>query len=524
MIPSSPIAAHCTYTVYLPCSSVRRVPATLQMVLSHWLKEVEALGCRFVLVAADAGGVVGPLRSSLLSVQLAKLPIGLWIERLLCVCVAQRVGYEREGIELIVTLAGGDLGAAVDLAQETFLRTSFLSRPNVIAAAGAMLAERDVKRSVRDREKREREPPPPPPLRQPIDPGAIAHAPTPVPETRVLGKGLRCAICTLPPPCRHISGPGLLQLAKDRRAALPRDPKMPLCPSFAATGACEAMNDHGYCRCDHPSDLWDYRPAVKRCPMCTNPEPCGICPWLKLRRGVARVTSKAAAELAELKHRGERSSVTLARFRSLFNAEVEGLELLLEDNARWLNVAESAKGVPGRLRVASQMTDAHLTRPPCPTDAKEAKARLQALRRRWDLSRQKLGLWLEGRSARHLTKVVEATDKVMPPVVDKPRTNGVAQVASRRFMPSPLHLAGDRNGVADWDPPSSLPRESPLLEVNTAVLKMGLRGAGGSGLHGAEEKYESGAEEAQRLRRERQDQEKKDKTNAQRKGMSMFSK
>jgi hypothetical protein len=296
------------------------IAPSLQMTLVKKVEEVESLGLRFVLVARDAELVVAQLRANLLVLRLGQLPMDLWLRRLLAVAVAQRVGYEREGLELIAGLVGSvDLGAAVDLLQQTFVHTGYVSKANVVKTVNAIFAQFPDSAV----------PSTPPvanaggcgssaicgsPPRRALPRDMVTHKPTQLQETFVLGRGLRCGICTLPPPCQHLNGSNLLQTARQRIKQMHQDPEMAVCQSYARTGACEAMNHQGYCRMHHPRHLFDFVPPTRRCPTCTIPEPCRNCPWFKLRRAIANAASAATIELADLKYRGERSTVTLARY------------------------------------------------------------------------------------------------------------------------------------------------------------------------------------------------------------------
>mmetsp|Transcript_91850 Transcript_91850/g.183028 ORF Transcript_91850/g.183028 Transcript_91850/m.183028 type:complete len:533 (-) Transcript_91850:75-1673(-) len=466
-------------TRFVVLRNFETVAASLQMVLVHRLEMLEEWGMRLVLVAQDAKLVVGPLRASLLCLDLKCLPVHLWLQRLLTVCVAQRVGFDREGVQLVVQLANGDLGAAVDLVQHTFLNSAFVSRRNVEVAAAKLIAQKNAltaearpndpsqeKRGSKQPSQVEKADAPP---RQALDPEKIKPRPVELKETLVLGRGLRCKVCTLPPPCKHISGTGLVALAKQRLKAMHQDPAMPLCPSFAGTGACESMNTLGYCRLHHPlgGEAFKYVPNVRRCPVCTTPEPCGVCAWLKLRRAVSRLVARAAEHLTDLKRKGERSSVTLARYRTLFDREVSACETILDDNAKWLNCSD-------RFQVASHMTDQHLVRGKYDTNENACRLRYEGLKTRWSLGQQKLTLWLSGQSTRHLATHTKHDDGE-----DEGRPHGgkymaVADIASRRYMPSPTELVAESNGAALWEPPTEMPCEKALCFMNTAVLKMGL--------------------------------------------------
>ena len=192
--------------------------------------------------------------------------------------------------------------AAQEMIQE---REAYLSMPAPSGGRGGAAIAATTSTSAKVKKPKE--------LRQPLEGSKVAHKPTVLRETESLGTSLRCTICTLPLPCKHVSGPGLVAVAKKRIQAMSQDDTMPLCPSYARTGCCEAMNTLGYCRNYHPPHLFTYKPATRRCPVCTTPEPCGICPWFLHRRSVAKAVANAAEELSELKRKGIRSTVTLAR-------------------------------------------------------------------------------------------------------------------------------------------------------------------------------------------------------------------
>ena len=508
------------------------------------------------------------------------------------------MGYDREGVELVASLSNGDSGGAIELVQQTFLKTSMVTRANVMKAAQEMIQEREAYQSLpaptagrgsspsttnSAKVKKPKE------LRQPLEGSKVAHKPTVLKETDSLGTNLRCTICTLPLPCKHVSGPGLVAVAKKRIQAMSQDDTMPLCPSYARTGCCEAMNTRGYCRSYHPPSLFTYKPATRRCPTCTTPEPCGICPWFLHRKSVAKAVASAAEELAELKRKGTRSTVTLARcqmrqyeekcdvtlllpislpfcahiasacfctchlrcpflpfllklltwvssnaclhskvmfsscvfynrYRSLFDREVATCEIVLDDCAKWLNCSD-------RSAVANRMTDSDLVKGHYSTSETEGKQKLDTVNRQLALSSQKLKLWLQGQSAKHLATAVAAGESDGGNENTRGRYKAVAHMASRRYMPSATEVVADYNGYGEDEPAQELPRESPLLHINTGVLKMGL------GKHAKMDSVmaqqgpseDEIAAEARRKRKEQDEADAKAKANAARSKLSVFA-
>jgi hypothetical protein len=88
---------------------------------------------------------------------------------------------------------------------------------------------------------------------------------------------------------------------------------------------------------------------------------------------------------------------------------------------------------------------------------------------------QKLTLWLLGQSARHLAANQGRHDEDGGgEEFHLGEHMAVADIAARRYMPSRTELVADINGTALWEEPTEMRRESPLVSVNTAVLKMGL--------------------------------------------------
>jgi hypothetical protein len=105
------------------------------------------------------------------------------------------------------------------------------------------------------------------------------------------------------------------------------------------------------------------------------------------------------------------------------------------------------------------------------TSESECRAKHDFLKKRWAVILPRLQLWLSGQSARH-SKL--ASDGAGPVVGGRERFRAIARIAASRYMPSPTALSKDDNGLGLWEPASQLPREDPVVKVNTAVLKLGL--------------------------------------------------
>ncbi|KAH8062715.1 hypothetical protein JL722_3644 [Aureococcus anophagefferens] len=87
----------------------------------------------------------------------------------------------------------------------------------------------------------------------------------------------RCAVCTLRPPCQHVSEQELATRGLARRAQLPERDDSIDCTNFVKCGSCRVFNEFGHCSLDHPSTLHCVVLPPHRCPQCTLVWPCQHC-------------------------------------------------------------------------------------------------------------------------------------------------------------------------------------------------------------------------------------------------------
>ena len=190
-------------------------------------------------------------------------------------------------------------------------------------------------------------------------------------------------------------------------------------------------------------------------------------------------------------------------------------EAYLDETAKWLNCSD-------RSAVASKMADGDLVTGRYSTSAVDGKQRLETVNTQWHLSNQKLTLWLQGQSAKHLTPAAAAAAAAAGGGGSKVRYVASAQLASRRYMPSASEVVADYTGYGLEEPASELPRPSPLVRVNAAVLKLGLGKPAGSEAEQGPSADEVAAE-ARRRRREDEDAAAQAKANAARSKLSVFA-
>lgn len=157
------------------------------------------------------------------------------------ILVAERVGYERTGIELCFVT--GSLSQTLANVQKVYSKWHFVSEAN----ARKEIASPTVKPCVR--------------------------------ADAALPPDLRCQTCTLRPPCRHISENELAERGVQHRAQLPERKHSLACRDFVRCGRCRVFNEFGRCSLDHPKKIHRLVYPTLRCASCTLPWPCHKCPF-----------------------------------------------------------------------------------------------------------------------------------------------------------------------------------------------------------------------------------------------------
>lgn len=102
------------------------------------------------------------------------------------------------------------------------------------------------------------------------------------------------------PPCRHLTADDLARNGLSRRAELPKRKKGLACQEFASTGHCSLFNKHKHCSLDHPVNLHNVLPVVRRCPQCTLVWPCNHCSFCESRSELEDAISLLKTKLALL--------------------------------------------------------------------------------------------------------------------------------------------------------------------------------------------------------------------------------
>ena len=180
------------------------------------------------------------------------------------ICHRFKIGYDREGIKTIFDICKESseglysLSAIVNLIQTTFIKTHYVSEENVFKAA-------------------KKKPPP-----------TVVGPYAPIEPFQ------RCRICTLYPPCKHLTQDMLIEQGQARRKAYPEylGENRPVCAEFARTGRCTVFNTHKRCTLAHPKQRAKVLLPVIRCPNCTITWPCQHCAYSKNRNALLDVITE----------------------------------------------------------------------------------------------------------------------------------------------------------------------------------------------------------------------------------------
>jgi hypothetical protein len=248
------------------------IPIPAQMNFKQIMEQL-AYKLRFLIVTRSVGKLAGYIEQRLAPTQTYLVsPIqekhGLTI--LLNILFKNKVGFNREGLrELFTRNKHMDMSRIIDDAQELFLQRHFISKEEVM-------------RQVAEKKKLRPEKPW-------IKPYAAVEPLS------------RCTVCTLFPPCEHLTEDVLIAKAKDVKAALPSYKGGMVCPEFARTGHCSMFNKVGHCSLSHPRTIHRTSKPHPRCAQCSLPWPCNHCTYSKTRNELIKNLDESKVRLARLK-------------------------------------------------------------------------------------------------------------------------------------------------------------------------------------------------------------------------------
>ncbi|OQR83806.1 hypothetical protein ACHHYP_14275 [Achlya hypogyna] len=291
-------------------------PRVQQHTLGPIWETINSKSIYFILtVTPDASRVTEQIRTSSRLIALAPLEPLHVLEKVLLVCTLQRVGFVRGAIEYILSRKKHKCIPCVQLLQKLFVTYHYLSVENVRKASTRRAAD------------------PPESVLSIVD---------------VTYPLRRCAVCTLLPPCKHVSLQKLYDRVQRMRSLYPTDNQRAVCPDFARTGVCHAFHRRSKCLYDHPGELHtiDTTPLAPRCKVHTLTLPCAHCATLQRSVAEAKVLraalkqaedkkAKAIKELGVAQHRLHlhlKTEATLwGNAKKQFDATTEHIHVLIAD-------------------------------------------------------------------------------------------------------------------------------------------------------------------------------------------------
>ena len=243
---------------------MQMVSATGQNELKKMMGE-HAGFLKWILITKDPGTLIGYIRS-----QATFLRTKVAIEKdalaiLLAVCYRMKIGYDRDGIrELFAQNPKLNLTILIDMLQNIFVKYHFISAENVRKVAGRVSGKLEVQASA---------------SLQPFN---------------------RCSVCTLFPPCRHLTEVQLSEMGKKRREELPQYNGGMECPQFCRLGYCSLFNRIGRCSLTHPKKYHTIVEPVARCPQCSILWPCNHCSFSESRNNLLNILSEVKDKISIL--------------------------------------------------------------------------------------------------------------------------------------------------------------------------------------------------------------------------------
>lgn len=237
----------CKYRL-LVIDNADKIPPSNQQTLK---KIMENYGekLRYIFICHKPKSMVGYILSRSTSIKTKAIGEKDALIVVLSILNRSHVGYNRQGIHSVFKLnTDNSLSNIIDLIQKVFVKEQFVSAENVDKVLG-----------------------------KPVELPTVSAAQAILPLDR-------CSICTLVPPCKHITQDKLNANGLLRRKELPRykDGAM-TCPEFARKGFCTMFNRTGSCALDHPKSIHKILSETKRCAQCTIPWPCNHCAYSRDR-------------------------------------------------------------------------------------------------------------------------------------------------------------------------------------------------------------------------------------------------
>lgn len=174
-------------------------------------------------------------------------------------CSQNKIGYDQEGIYELFKSAQGTEGIQMSslfrTLQKTFVQSQFISAENVRKSGGARAEKMHI----------------------------------PLGTAR-----LRCSICTLYPPCKHLSLADVCESNRAHRKALPLNKEAPRCIPFMRTAYCSSFDQRRRCWFAHPKNRHELVPPAEVCPQCSIAWLCNHCAFTATRQALQSTIAEIA--------------------------------------------------------------------------------------------------------------------------------------------------------------------------------------------------------------------------------------
>lgn len=258
---------------------------------------------KFFIISGSIKGVIGAIQSSAQCIKSNQIKENDCLKILLNFCKKHDIGHEREGMILLLKIyPKRSLTDLFDLIQEVFTRRYFISYENIMR----IMKEREIIAKETEKEFKLKNMKLSKALRK-IEEGkkvkSSAEVPKDIPEISylcVIQPIKRCGICTLLPPCSHISEDNLRDSSVELRGKLPVDDSVGNCLEFIRYGKCSSYNTFERCKYNHPNNVHKIKNPVVRCTICTLIWPCNICPYSINRRSLIKCLESAQLKLSNI--------------------------------------------------------------------------------------------------------------------------------------------------------------------------------------------------------------------------------
>lgn len=222
---------------------------------------------RYILIAREKAKIIESIRNKCELHRVQPISTKDAIEVVLKFCFKQNIGYEMDGIKELFQRSNAEnkkvhLREMFRLLQECFLKRHYLSAENIQIIAEA------------------------------------AKEPVLIPMAK---SRMRCSICTLYPPCKHISETEVIASNVTHRKNLPRNPTAAICISYRNSGYCSSFDMRGRCWFAHPLNLHKLTPPTERCAQCTIPWVCNHCAFNISRQALQSALDELSKRLVRMK-------------------------------------------------------------------------------------------------------------------------------------------------------------------------------------------------------------------------------